>query len=263
MVPVTRLTLGPGEVHVRFAVLGDFPLPVLEASALGWLDPEERALLQRRRTPGGRHEYLLTRAVCRGLLSCYAPVEPRTWRFSTNAWGRPEIAGPDPCDRLRFNLSNTHGLVAVILTRGLDAGVDVEDSERPGRTVEIADRFFAGSEVEDLHRVPVQDRRNRFFDFWTLKEAYIKARGMGLALPLDQFGFRLPPGCPGEAIPDGAIGIGFGPGIEDDPGAWEFRLRRPTGRHVLAAGVRRPTGVDLVWSFGRLDPGGLLAIRGR
>jgi len=89
---------------------------------------------------------------------------------------------------LCFNLSHTEGLVVLAVARH-PVGVDVEWLDRTGRTVELADRYFATTETAALRALPIEVRRDRFFDLWTLKEAYIKARGLGLALPLGGFAF--------------------------------------------------------------------------
>src|SRR6185503_2215825 len=138
---------------------------------------------------------------------------------------------------LRFNLSNTEGLIACLVADDREIGVDVEDLERRGETVAIADRFFSPLEVAALRAVPEERQRARFFDYWTLKEAYIKARGMGLAIPLDHFSFVIEPGAP--------IGIAFDPRLPDDPSTWQFAQLRPTARHVISVAVRRAGEPDL------------------
>jgi 4'-phosphopantetheinyl transferase len=105
-------------------------------------------------------------------------------------------------------------------------GVDVEATDGPGSTTEIAEHFFAPPEIAELRLISARQRRERFFQYWTLKESYIKARGAGLTLPLDQFWFSLLPGRP--------IEIRFARGFDDDPGRWRFALRRPSPRHQLA-----------------------------
>src|SRR5262249_22736299 len=139
---------------------------------------------------------------------------------------------------LHFNLSNTFGLVVNLTAHERDAGVDVEDLERRGQTVAIADRFFSPAEVAALRAAPASMQRARFFDYWTLKEAYIKARRMGLATPLRHFSFSLPssPGLP--------IAIAFDPALEDDAAEWQFAQFRPTERHLVSIAIRRGSGPD-------------------
>ena len=201
------------------------------------MTPEERVKQRRFRFARDRHDCLVTRALVRTTLSRYARVAPADWRFVLNRYGRPDVS-PGLCDRdLRFNLSHTRGLIACAVTIGHEIGVDVESLTRPGETVEVADRYFSATEVGSLRALPEERRRERFFEYWTLKESYIKARGMGLALPLDQFSLLLDDAPP--------IGIAFDARLADDPAEWQFDLLRPTPDHLLAIGVRRGRGPDL------------------
>ena len=125
-----------------------------------------------------RRTFAITRALVRRSLSGYGPTAPADWHFVTNQHQCPFVdpvqAGTPP---LQFNLSHTHGLVALAVTRGHRVGVDVE---RVTRVVDlaVADRHFAPAEVRDLRRLPAEEQPVAFFEYWTLKEAYIKARGM-------------------------------------------------------------------------------------
>ena len=201
------------------------------------MTPEERARNARYMFERSRREHLVGRALVRTTLSRYADVAPGAWRFREGERGRPEIDGPEGALGLRFNLSHTTGLVAVAVARGLDVGVDVEDGARQRTTVEIADRFFSQREVADLRALPAAEQRDRFFTYWTLKEAYIKAVGLGLAIPLDHFSFLLEPGAP--------VGVEFAPERDDDPADWQFDRARPSERHHLAVAVRRGRARDL------------------
>jgi 4'-phosphopantetheinyl transferase len=180
--------------------------------------------------------FVITRAHVRTMLSRYAAVAPTDWRFIENVHGRPEILDrPAGTPDLRFNISHTDGLIACAVTIGREVGVDVEHIGRH-LTHDIAGRFFAPDEVADLRKLPLDDQERVFFDYWTLKEAYIKARGFGLALPLGEFAFKLnPPGPPA---------ITFLPSLDDDPSTWQFMQDWPTPQHRLGLAVRR-TGRDL------------------
>jgi 4'-phosphopantetheinyl transferase len=244
LIPLPR-----GEAHLWYVLAGEVTEPGLLAAYEALLAPEERARKERFYFDKNRHEYLLTRALCRGVLSRYAAVAPEAWVFRANRYGRPEIASPEGCP-VRFNLTNTDGLIACLVAHEREIGVDVEDLERRGETVLIADRFFSPLEVAALHAVPEAAQRARFFDYWTLKEAYIKARGMGLSIPLDQFSFAIEPGRP--------IRIAFDPRLEDDPSTWQFAQLRPTERHLISAAVRRSGEPDLRFVVRRTIP--LLAL---
>ncbi len=225
--------LPPGEVHVWYAFTRELEQPELLDACERLLDEAERARHQRLLIDRVRHEHLVTRALARTSLSRYARVAPESWVFVKNQWGRPEVQAPAEARWLRFNLSNTRGLVAIAVARELDVGVDVEFVERKTEPLAIAERFFSASEVQAL-RAQVGDaaQRERFFAYWTLKEAYIKARGMGLAIPLGQFSFHLDGPGPEH--------ISFGPEIEDDPGGWHFWREQPSPQHRVAGAVRHP-----------------------
>jgi 4'-phosphopantetheinyl transferase len=170
------------------------------------------------------------------MLSRYAHVPPAQWTFIENVHGRPEILDrPRGVPDLRFNISHTEGLIACAVTIGREVGVDVEHIGRR-LTHDVAGRFFAPSEVTELTRLPDEEQQRVFFDYWTLKEAYIKARGFGLALPLADFAFTLAPPSPPR--------IAFEPGLDDDPATWQFAQDWPTPQHRLAIAVRRD-GNDL------------------
>ena len=183
-----------------------------------------------------RRRFLLTRALVRTMLSRYASVPPAGWSFITNVHGRPEILDrPRGVPDLRFNLSHTDGLIACAVTIGREVGVDVEHIGRR-LTHDVAGRFFAPREVNDLKAVSAEQQEKVFFDYWTLKEAYIKARGFGLALPLGDFAFTLSPPSPPA--------ITFEPALDDDPATWQFFQDWPTPQHRLGLAVRRE-GADL------------------
>jgi len=218
-------------------------LDTANAEALARLDsyrqfmtPDEHARMARFVFEKDRRAFLLTRALVRTTLSRYAPVAPDAWRFIANVHGRPEILDrPDGVPDLRFNISHTDGLIACAVTIGREVGVDVEHIGRH-LTHDIAGRHFAPSEVTDLRRLPDDEQRTVFYDYWTLKESYIKARGFGLALPLGDFAFKLNPPAPPT--------ISFEPALDDDPATWQFEQEWPTPAHRLALAVRR-TGGDL------------------
>lgn len=233
-------TLARGEVHLWFL----FPdIPQLHAPELleaygRLLTSEERRRQERYLQAVHRHQALLARALVRTTLSRYASgVPPERWRFELGRHGRPEIASP-PGSGLRFNLSHTSGLMVCGVTRERDVGVDVEDTRRRVASGQIARRFFAPAEVREI-----EAGAGEFCDFWTLKEAYVKARGAGLSLPLRRFSFQLEGAC---------IAVGFSPELGDDPAAWRFALLRPTPWHAAAVAVRG--GARLSATVGRVIP---------
>lgn len=244
--PGPALTLAPGEVHIWYVLYDDIRDPALLAEYHALMSQDERERHARFVFARDRRQYLITRALVRTTLSRYAPVAPHAWRFVANAHGKPDIA-PDQASgqpmgmhrgmRLRFNLSNTHSLIACAVTASSDElGVDVESTERAGAALDIADRFFSAFEVAALRSLPAGEQAQRFFVYWTLKESYIKARGMGLAIPLEQFSFHL-----GEGQ---RLRIAFDPRLPDVPDEWQFELFGVSSSYLLAMAVRRGRGPD-------------------
>jgi 4'-phosphopantetheinyl transferase len=121
-------------------------------------------------------------------------------------------------------------MVVLAVTRQTEVGVDVECITRDTMCADVAERYFSPREVEELCSLLRNERTQRFYDLWTLKEAYIKARGMGLSLPLDGFSFQFP-------APD-SIDIAFGPEIRDEAANWNFWLFRPGDQHHVALAVK-------------------------
>ena len=226
----------PHSVHLHWVRTERADHPEVEARVDALLDPEEAAQRARFAFDDPRKLYGVAHALVREALSLYHPLPPERWRFTRNAHGRPDVVLPEGAPRLRCNLSHTQGLAVCAITVDRDLGVDVEDRERNSRTTEIADSFFAPSEVRDLRALPPEHQRARFFSYWTLKEAYMKARGIGLALGLDNFAYRLHPEAP--------IEIAFTDAIDDDPRAWQFRVLDATPRHPVALAVRRRPDED-------------------
>ncbi|SOU07167.1 4'-phosphopantetheinyl transferase family protein [Xanthomonas arboricola] len=200
-----------------------------------WLNPAERAQEPRFYFADDRKRYLLTRALVRATLSRYVPVAPAQWRFGTNAYGRPHIeatqgqAGAE----LRFNLSHTYGLIALAVTREREIGIDVEHVSHREVSLDIAHHFLAPEEVAALAQMPVAQQQDRFFEYWTFKEAYIKARGMGLSLPLDHFSFDYPQ-C-------GTVRLSVRPELDDDAALWSLWQYRPQPHYLLALCAQRDT----------------------
>ena len=200
------------------------------------LTDDERQKIDGFRFPADRHRSLISRVLVRTTLSQYANVPLTRWRFRRNDHDRPEIASP--ASELRFNLSHTRGLVTCLVSRDREVGVDVEALDRKGRWLELADRFFAIREAEALRRIAEPDRLQRFLEYWTLKESYIKARGLGLAIPLGDFSFDLPTTTPDD------VRIRIDGTINDHPARWQFGLYSLGKRHLVATAVEREAGTS-------------------
>lgn len=177
------LALPLSEIHL-WQVATDLPLSARqERQLVAELAPEERERHQRFRFECDRRQYLLAHALLRRALSCYTPQSPQSWRFTTNAYGKPRLAGAGP----RFNLSHTKGLVVCALAHDVHLGVDVERQHRAMDWQGLAERWLASEEQAWLACQPEQARATAFLRLWTLKEAYVKAFGLGLSMALTGF----------------------------------------------------------------------------
>ena len=148
-----------------------------------------------------RRHFIAGRGTLRILLAAYLARQPQEICFAYGNYGKPLLATENGGNDLRFNLTHSHGLALLALTRGRDIGVDVErirDMERDGEP--LAERFFSPCESAALRSLSPELRREAFFRCWTRKEAYIKAHGQGLSLPLDQFDVSLHPDEPAELL---------------------------------------------------------------
>lgn len=179
----------------------------------GVLSAGERARLPGFRADADRLAYAAAHGLVRCALSTRAPaVEPGAWTFRTGPRGRPEVDGPAPYRALRFNLSHTRGAVACVVTDGVPCGIDVERRDGAADVDLLAGGVLTARErrrLEGLHAA----RRAEFFRHWTLKEAYAKARGDGVLMPLDRCEFDP------SAEP---IRVRLAPSLADDESAWWF-----------------------------------------
>ncbi len=214
------LNLPAAEIHLWFCrpyelELDHAYLTLLQAT----LDADELQRMRRFKFERHRQQFCVSHAMTRWVLSHYANLPPEQWQFDKNEHGKPFVSNGAYRD-LQFNLSHTDGLQLLAVRRALPVGADVE--RRNGRVEgpNIANRFFSPAEVAELRRFPDDIQRKVFFDYWTLKESYIKACGKGLVIPLRHFSYSLT---------QDAIGISFAPERDDEPGDWQFWL--------LAAGI--------------------------
>jgi 4'-phosphopantetheinyl transferase len=132
------------------------------------------------------------RGLLRQLLGNYLGLPPRNVGFAVNPFGKPSLAGEGAASGIRFNVSHSDGLALLGFTRGREIGIDLE-KVRSIRE-QIAERFFAPAETAFLRSLPVGEQTGAFFQCWTRKEAYIKARGDGLSRALDSFEVAFGPG---------------------------------------------------------------------
>lgn len=211
-----------------------------------WLSPEERAQHERFRFDKHKHTYLVSHALVRSALSLMTQVEPAKFSFKTNAYGKPFIATPIQHETLHFNLSHTDGLVAVAISKHTALGIDVENKDRQVLTQSLAEQFFAPEECHAVAQASEHEHSTKMLEFWTLKESYIKAVGMGLSIALDSFAFELAkPPKPAHLIRLDAQA--------DERDAWRFWQGQPTENHLMALAFKPEHANPVAIKTGRAD----------
>ena len=192
--PPQTMMLGDDQIHVWRASLN---LPMSRVQSLRrTLVAAELRRVKRYRFERDHQRFIVARGLLRAILSRYVGIEPGQLRFCYGPQGKPQLVGETGGEALCFNASHSHELVLYAITRGREIGVDLEYMHRDLADVEIAERFFSPREIAALRALPADVQREAFFTCWTRKEAYLKARGDGLALRLDQFDVSLAPGEP-------------------------------------------------------------------
>jgi 4'-phosphopantetheinyl transferase len=214
--------------------------PETYQALLSGLSPEEQAQHDAFHFQRDQLRYLLTRTMVRRLLAGYLSVAASDLVFETNEYGRPRLVGDQNHLALDFNLSHTSDYIVCALMREGKVGVDIESYWRK-RDLNVAADFFAPTEVKQLMELNESDRNKRFVEFWSLKEAFIKGAGKGMAIPLHAFYYRLQPGQISFADPEGWGGRQL----------WHFRMLEAPESHILAlaAAPDQEASSELQWKI--------------
>lgn len=179
-----------------------------------------------------RHQYLVTRMLVRNVLSKYLKGIPaEDIDFMTNDYKKPYVLPEQLELPLQFNISHTEKMIVIAVSVGVETGIDVEYLDRNNSTFEIAERFFSENEYQYLKALPDDQKKQKFFSLWTLKEAYVKACGKGLYIPLDEFCFSYPS--------FDTIDIDFSTYRHDDPTNWQFWQIQPSKQHLVSLAVKQ------------------------
>jgi 4'-phosphopantetheinyl transferase len=196
--PPERLILAPAEVHVWRGRLD------LEAACLRRLEKtlsiDEQDRAGRYHFPRDRGAFIAARGMLRGILGRYLGRAPETVRFEYGPHGKPRLPREDGQQRLRFNLTHSHGLALCAVAEGRELGIDIEHHRPELADAAIAERFFSAREVSTLRSLPPALQQPAFFACWTRKEAYLKAAGGGLTIPLNRVEVTLAPGEPAALL---------------------------------------------------------------
>lgn len=249
-IPPPGLVLDPAQVHVwRISLARLVPQFAELASSL---PEDERARAARFRFPVHRNRFIAAHRALRAILAHYLRTTAAALRFQYSGHGKPSLASGVSGLDLHFNLSHSNELALVGVTLGRDIGVDIEQVRPEFAGLDIAQRFFAPGEVAALRALPEPERASAFFRCWTRKEAFVKARGEGLSLPLDRFEVSLQPGVPAALLRAELE--------RDEASRWEIADVAPGAGYAGAVAVRDRGWTLRTWEF-PAETGVLLANR--
>jgi 4'-phosphopantetheinyl transferase len=218
--------LAEGDVHLwRFKL--DASEVLLERAAR-LLTDDERERAARFRFDVHRDRFVAARAMLRVLLGAYLGAAPDAVRFAYEAHGKPGLASGE----LRFNASHSHDSALLGVTRGRELGVDLERIRADVRWDDVERQFFARAEQDALARYEGDLHPPAFFACWTRKEAYVKARGEGLSLPLDAFDVDVAP-----SARDVALRVPADPALA---ARWQLRAFSPWPDYAAAVAAEPP-----------------------
>ena len=222
------MRLAPDAAHVYLTLADEIPENRM-AALEDVLPAEELDRAGRFAFPKDRRLYVIARAHIRLVLSQYARVRPIDWRFRATTFGKPFIANQHESAPLCFSLSHTAGMVSSLVSRVEDSGIDTEHVERQTDCLKLAKYAFTPGESAALELLSGVELKWRFYEYWTLKEAYSKARGLGLSIGLDQISF---------AIDQNHITPTFESSLGEKAKDWHFKSVRPSPSHQLGIAMK-------------------------
>ena len=237
-----QLDAGHRQIHGWCAFLASIKDDDVLSRYRELMTPEEQRQEDRFHFPHDRHRCRVVRALVRTTLARYCDVEPRDFVFSTNQYGKPAIANDSASAKgLTFNITHAHELAILVVSRDVELGVDVESTRARRFPPDVAKSYFAPDEAADVTEMSDELQQHRMFEYWTLKESYIKARGMGLSIPLDQFSFARSRG--------GVVEMTTAPELEDNALNWRFWQLELRDEYLAALCARRagPAAPELVF----------------
>ena len=197
--PVTRCPSFPSNfLHVwRLQLKGDSSF---EAHRRSILSSDELARASRFHFPVHANRFITSRMAIRTILGAYLGISPSDLAFEQTQYGRPFLSAALNPLMLSFNLSHSQDLGVLAISPHKGLGIDVEAIREDFGGEDVAKSHFAPAEFRELLSLPEAQLPQAFFNCWTRKEAYVKALGAGLQIPLDSFEVSLRPGQPARFL---------------------------------------------------------------
>lgn len=226
----TLITLESPHVHLWYA----YPCETAEyiiSELFFILSASEQTQYARYFFQKDRNIYAITRIMLRSTLSQYEDVAPTEWQFSKTKYGRPYVASPKTGRHISFNISHADNCVLLAIAKEMDIGVDLERHQRPDVNVEIANEFLCQEEIKALSSLPDQEKHKRLLEYWVLKEAYAKAKGLGLSCPFQELQFQ---------FENGQIKLARSENPSQVCDEWNFKILHPVNEFVAALAFRPP-----------------------
>jgi len=226
--------LRENEVHLFYAKADLFDCA---SAALAILAPDERSRYERFHFTEDKQEFLTARYLLRTLLARhYVPgVSPQNLKFVYEDRGKPQLCKSQNVRSVSFNVSHSKGTIALAFSGNKKLGVDLEFMGRKSNYVDIAEHAFSEFELCELRKLAAEERQKRFYQYWTLKEAYIKAEGAGLSMALDRFHFDL----------EKSQAIRVVRHDESDTEKWRFQLRTPFPGYQAAIAIHSDRDIEV------------------
>ena len=164
------------------------------------LSRDERDRAERYRSATDRDRFVVARGLLRCILGRYLGTPPERLRFCFGSHGKPSLAGKEGGADLEFSVSHSSGLALYALARHRQVGIDVEQVRPIGDIEQLVERYFSLSEQAAFRALSRQQQLEGFYRCWTRKEAFVKAKGLGLTFPLDRFEVSVAPGEPAQVL---------------------------------------------------------------
>jgi 4'-phosphopantetheinyl transferase len=194
----SELVLGNDQIHIWYCALHQEASRCSELIQTLSLDELIRA--EKFHFDRDRKNFIVCRGVLRETLGHYLGVEPDQIQFCYGKFGKPALVDTSDMPRIRFNLSHSKNLAVYAFTRDREIGVDIEHTHHIPEMDQIAEQFFSARENAVFCALPPHKKKEGFFNCWTRKEAFIKAIGGGLSVPLNKFDVSLAPGEPARLL---------------------------------------------------------------
>ncbi|MFT5717100.1 MAG: 4'-phosphopantetheinyl transferase [Oleiphilaceae bacterium] len=225
------------DIHLWFVDINHVKGTTILKQYESMLSASERERNQRFIFEKDRKRHMITRALLRSVLSeYYDGIAPQNWCFTENDYGKPQISPEMLITPLSFNLSHSGRMIVLAVTNKHAIGVDIETLKQKTPSTDLAKHYFAPEEYQQLKGLTNNEFHSHFFDFWTLKEAYIKACGLGLSIPLDSFSFSFVTPLK-TSQQKSAIKIDFSTSRRDDPAHWQFWQILPMQDYKVALAI--------------------------